>query len=60
MIKRTVNAAVLAANRANAAKSHGATSARGREVVRYNAARHWGRAEMMRELLPAGTRDEGG
>jgi hypothetical protein len=53
LLKRQPNEAMLAAYRANGAKAHGATSARGRKVVRYNAAKHWGRAEMMRELLPA-------
>ena len=53
LLKRQPNEAMLAAYRANGAKAHGAVTDRGKSVVRFNAAQHWGRAEMMRQLLPA-------
>jgi hypothetical protein len=44
---------MLAANRANAKKPTGPVTDRGQAITRYNAAKHWGRVEIMRELLPA-------
>jgi hypothetical protein len=50
--KGTSNAMALA-NRVNAKKSTGPATERGKSVSRDNAGRHWGRAEGMRDLMPA-------
>ena len=53
MVRKHVSPAMLAANRANGAKARGPVTDRGKSVSRYNAAKHWGRAEVMRSLMPA-------
>jgi len=42
---------MLAANRANARKSRGPVTALGKMLSRGNAAKHWGRAETIRDLM---------
>ena len=44
---------MLAANRANARKSRGPVTALGKMLSRGNAAKHWGRAETIRDLMSA-------
>ena len=44
---------MIAANRANGRKSQGPVTAEGKVQSRRNAARHWGRAETLRPLMPA-------
>ena len=41
-----------AANQANAKHSTGPSTPRGKSITRYNAARHWGRAEGIRQMMP--------
>jgi len=53
LTKRNVTKAMVAANRANAQKSAGPISARGKDRVRRNALKHWGRAEVLRDYMPA-------
>lgn len=47
------SAAKAAASRANGAKSTGPVASRGKSIARLNAIKHWGRAEAIRDLLPA-------
>ncbi|HEV2425998.1 MAG TPA: hypothetical protein VGZ29_14305 [Terriglobia bacterium] len=53
LMKKGTSLASVEANRANGAKSTGPTSERGKAVSRFNAARHWGRAAVMFDLMPA-------
>jgi hypothetical protein len=53
LIRREMNEGMAAASRQNGAKSRGPATVRGRSITRFNAAKHWGRAEVMRTLLPA-------
>ena len=50
---RTVTPKMLAANRSNGRKSQGPVTAAGKVQSRRNALRHWGRAEVLRPLMPA-------
>jgi len=53
LIRRKMTPDLLAANRANAAKSLGPSTARGKLHSRLNALKHWGRSEGVRPHLAA-------
>jgi hypothetical protein len=53
LTKRNVTPKMLAANRANGRKSSGPVTALGKIQSRRNALKHWGRAETIRDLMPA-------
>jgi len=53
LMRRKMTPDLLAANRANAAKSLGPTSERGKLRSRLNALKHWGRSEGVRPHLAA-------
>ena len=53
LIKQRVSPAKAAANRANSKNSQGPVTEPGKAISRLNAAKHWGRAEVLRELMPA-------
>ena len=52
-MRKETSLTTMDANRANARKSTGSTSARGKDASRKNAVKHWGRAELLRPLMPA-------
>ena len=52
LLRRVTSPAARAANRNNAKQSTGPSSERGKSISRYNAARHWGRAEGIRQMMP--------
>lgn len=52
LMQKGSSTATSEANRANASKSTGPRTVRGKSVSRYNA-KNWGRAERTRELMPA-------
>ncbi|HEV2177452.1 MAG TPA: hypothetical protein VGW33_09665, partial [Terriglobia bacterium] len=53
LVERSTTPAMAAANRANAGRSTGPRTERGKSASRCNALKHWGRAEAMRDLMPA-------
>lgn len=53
LTRRNVSPKMLAANRANGRQSSGPVTALGKMESRRNAIRHWGRAETIRNLMPA-------
>jgi len=53
LVIRGTTKAMAEAKRANARNSTGPTSARGKEASRQNALKHWGRAEVLRPMMPA-------
>jgi hypothetical protein len=53
LMRKGTSLTTLGANRANAQKSTGPVSARGKQASRKNAVKHWGRAEVLRPLMPA-------
>ncbi len=53
LIRKGTSRATAVANRMNAHKSNGPTSARGKDISRRNAVKHWGRAEVLRPMMPA-------
>ena len=58
LMRKRATLAAIDANRANAQKSTGPTSMRGKSIVRNNA-RKWGRAERLRPLLALPGEDAG-
>lgn len=53
LLKKGATLPMIEANRVNAGKSTGPTSGRGKAVSRFNAVKHWGRAAVMFDLMPA-------
>jgi hypothetical protein len=53
LIKKGTSSATLEANRVNACKCTGPTTERGKDASRLNAVKHWGRASVMFDLMPA-------
>jgi hypothetical protein len=53
LIRKGTSPATAMASRANGRKSKGPVTEHGKAMVRANAGKHWGRAEAVRELMPA-------